>query len=224
MGARSKGCVTCKARRVKCDETHPICNRCRKSGIDCAGYQPIVFVDETLRIQRAQAVARRQQQEMAVLRGASIPIYRSNRVGASRSPDSVDHLLPTLPLTAFEENIFVSFLVSKLSESRIFHEWEGAPPDNLTRYGSTTPGWIDMMMADPRTSFRALAAMFFSKAHGLGEAQTTAIKLYGEALPALRNALMCPENAFVFEVLACMTALCMFEVSECSWNDFHVRG
>ncbi|KAA8895006.1 hypothetical protein FN846DRAFT_755254, partial [Sphaerosporella brunnea] len=29
------GCFTCRTRRVKCDETHPICERCQKGGRDC---------------------------------------------------------------------------------------------------------------------------------------------------------------------------------------------
>ncbi|KAF8464047.1 hypothetical protein BDZ91DRAFT_660718 [Kalaharituber pfeilii] len=29
------GCFTCRTRRVKCDETHPICERCLKGGRDC---------------------------------------------------------------------------------------------------------------------------------------------------------------------------------------------
>ncbi|KAK4909891.1 hypothetical protein LTR49_021376 [Elasticomyces elasticus] len=30
------GCYTCRQRRVKCDETHPICERCRKGKRECA--------------------------------------------------------------------------------------------------------------------------------------------------------------------------------------------
>ncbi|KAI1138593.1 hypothetical protein F5Y05DRAFT_404278 [Hypoxylon sp. FL0543] len=33
------GCVTCKKRRVKCDETKPYCGRCQKSGYVCGGYE-----------------------------------------------------------------------------------------------------------------------------------------------------------------------------------------
>ena len=33
------GCITCKARRVKCDETKPICVRCAASGRHCEGYR-----------------------------------------------------------------------------------------------------------------------------------------------------------------------------------------
>ncbi|KAF5626218.1 transcriptional regulatory [Fusarium sp. NRRL 52700] len=32
------GCGTCKIRRVKCDETRPICTRCAKGKFDCDGY------------------------------------------------------------------------------------------------------------------------------------------------------------------------------------------
>ncbi|KAH7391276.1 hypothetical protein BKA64DRAFT_98984 [Cadophora sp. MPI-SDFR-AT-0126] len=32
------GCITCRKRRVKCDETRPSCNRCLKYGTQCSGY------------------------------------------------------------------------------------------------------------------------------------------------------------------------------------------
>ncbi|KAF5643406.1 fungal Zn binuclear cluster domain protein [Fusarium tjaetaba] len=41
MGKKSKtftGCWTCRARRVKCDEAQPICNRCTRAGRICEGY------------------------------------------------------------------------------------------------------------------------------------------------------------------------------------------
>ena len=34
------GCVTCKKRRVKCDETKPECRRCQAYGTTCEGYDP----------------------------------------------------------------------------------------------------------------------------------------------------------------------------------------
>lgn len=33
------GCFTCKARRVKCTEERPYCQRCKKTGIKCAGFR-----------------------------------------------------------------------------------------------------------------------------------------------------------------------------------------
>ncbi|ETN45686.1 uncharacterized protein HMPREF1541_09519 [Cyphellophora europaea CBS 101466] len=38
MPAHSKGCLTCRRRKVKCDETRPTCTRCQKIGRECGGY------------------------------------------------------------------------------------------------------------------------------------------------------------------------------------------
>ncbi|KAK4984304.1 hypothetical protein LTR50_006695 [Elasticomyces elasticus] len=35
------GCLTCRKRRIKCDETHPTCRNCTKSKRDCLGYDPV---------------------------------------------------------------------------------------------------------------------------------------------------------------------------------------
>ncbi|KAF1953292.1 hypothetical protein CC80DRAFT_420045 [Byssothecium circinans] len=35
------GCLTCRKRRIKCDEGHPVCRNCQKSKRDCLGYDPI---------------------------------------------------------------------------------------------------------------------------------------------------------------------------------------
>ncbi|KXJ87537.1 hypothetical protein Micbo1qcDRAFT_208155 [Microdochium bolleyi] len=35
----SKGCLTCRQRRKKCDEARPSCNRCVKAGRTCRGYE-----------------------------------------------------------------------------------------------------------------------------------------------------------------------------------------
>ncbi|KAI9763405.1 MAG: hypothetical protein M1840_000536 [Geoglossum simile] len=33
------GCVTCRAKRLKCDETKPSCQQCHKRGVQCGGYK-----------------------------------------------------------------------------------------------------------------------------------------------------------------------------------------
>lgn len=46
------GCTTCKRRRVKCDETHPICNNCKHLNLECsfAGESIFPFVQGGLNI------------------------------------------------------------------------------------------------------------------------------------------------------------------------------
>ncbi|KAL2265136.1 hypothetical protein VTJ83DRAFT_6236 [Remersonia thermophila] len=49
-GKPSRGCRTCLARRIKCDEGKPTCQRCAKSRRICAGYRPefeVVHRDQT---------------------------------------------------------------------------------------------------------------------------------------------------------------------------------
>ncbi|KAM0180829.1 hypothetical protein ACHAPF_002122 [Botrytis cinerea] len=45
-GLRSRsGCMTCRRARVRCDEKHPICERCNRLGLNCS-YQPFVSRNE----------------------------------------------------------------------------------------------------------------------------------------------------------------------------------
>ncbi|KAI1781304.1 hypothetical protein F4818DRAFT_34655 [Hypoxylon cercidicola] len=41
VAGRSKGCNTCRRRRVKCDEAKPQCYRCIKAGFECLGYERV---------------------------------------------------------------------------------------------------------------------------------------------------------------------------------------
>ncbi|RKK76355.1 hypothetical protein BFJ69_g7005 [Fusarium oxysporum] len=47
----SQGCVTCRHRRVKCDERKPWCKACLRLGIECTGYEKrgLKFKDATVR-------------------------------------------------------------------------------------------------------------------------------------------------------------------------------
>lgn len=41
----SKGCYTCRRRRIVCDNGRPTCRKCRDAGKECLGYQkPLVWV------------------------------------------------------------------------------------------------------------------------------------------------------------------------------------
>ncbi|KAF5667194.1 transcription factor ARG81 [Fusarium heterosporum] len=39
------GCVTCRSRRVKCDEGRPECSMCKVLGVECGGYNKDIFFD-----------------------------------------------------------------------------------------------------------------------------------------------------------------------------------
>ncbi|ROV86845.1 hypothetical protein VSDG_10173 [Cytospora chrysosperma] len=69
-GKPSMGCLTCRARRIKCDETRPVCNQCTKSRRHCSGYRSnfdILHRDET---QATAARARKSEAKKAAKRAA----------------------------------------------------------------------------------------------------------------------------------------------------------
>ncbi|KAL2801606.1 hypothetical protein BJX63DRAFT_416976 [Aspergillus granulosus] len=46
VAGRSKGCLTCRARKIKCDLSQPECSNCTRNGHVCRGYErPRVFVN-----------------------------------------------------------------------------------------------------------------------------------------------------------------------------------
>lgn len=68
------------------------------------------------------------------------------------------------------------------------------------------------MTKAPNKSLDALATMGFAIFHCLRDEMTYSVKLYGEALHGLRNALVDRDAVWKFDTLAAVTALCMYEV------------
>ena len=129
MGARSKGCVTCKAKRVKCDEGRPTCNRCHKAGITCKGY-PLIIIDEKPRIDRVESIAKTQQHDLSTIQTSSQTMYHSSRTIKLQYPERSGSMHAEINLTAFKDNIFISFLVNKMFEGR---DYEVQPSEQVSR-------------------------------------------------------------------------------------------
>ncbi|RDW90949.1 hypothetical protein BP5796_02114 [Coleophoma crateriformis] len=157
LSGRSKGCRTCRRRKIKCDERQPLCARCERGGWTCYGFdREVSFVSENLR-------AKRRSQKQAAIRakncesecettqlstpqsGFSIPqgsdeegnCMISVQSSASISglvvwqpqvmvmpADCTVQLFPELSLSAFKNDIRISFTLAKLfSGDRDVVEW-----------------------------------------------------------------------------------------------------
>ncbi|KAK1984771.1 hypothetical protein LZ30DRAFT_414169 [Colletotrichum cereale] len=92
VGVRGKykGCETCRARRVKCDNERPFCRKCVDSGRECAGYErEMVFITATMDdAGRCSSHPPRQVQSSSRRRGRS-------RTAEQETP----RLIPVEPLT-----------------------------------------------------------------------------------------------------------------------------
>lgn len=203
MGALTAGCGSCKRRKVKCDNTLPKCIRCRKAGIECTGFrQRLRYVDENPRIKRSMAVSHAQSHNFST--------SKSDLVSPANPfpwPQPAPFLADTLPLTAFKDDIFISYLYSKLFEAE--HQGEsqcGLPKDWILELAETPQ--------KPRSkSWDALAAIVFGQAHKNNEVVTKALKLYGHALCEIRKTLSNHDHRRTDSTLASMTALYIYEVA-----------
>lgn len=219
MGARSKGCISCKARRVKCDEVHPSCCRCQKAGIKCLGYgPPIEFVDERPRIEKTLAVLQMQQQELNAMKRLSRPLHHTARLPTLSSYHDLAYpkSCTIMSLAASEDLMLVCFLAKKLLEGRvdtmeIQHRISSGPSSSPP--SAWAGAWLSEMMKVPHRSLTALAAMFVGKAYGLQDVIISAFKLYGGALSDMQKTLQDPDTKAAFDTMASMTILCMFEVT-----------
>jgi Fungal Zn(2)-Cys(6) binuclear cluster domain len=213
MGALSKGCGTCKRRKVKCDETHPTCTRCRNADIECIGFAPrLRFVDEGPRIRRSIEVSHKQSHEYSVARGSHLA-FQSSRIHRPQPLNRGPFLGNALFLTAFKDDMFMSYLLSEFFEGK-----DRNPSYALgeTRCG-LPPDWIPELVKTPQKprykSWDALAAIVFGQAHNSCDAVTIALRLYGQALSELRDKLSSPDNSCTDSTLASITALYLCEVS-----------
>lgn len=107
MGAKSKGCTTCKLRRVRCDETHPFCRRFQKAGWECEGNRVIPrFIDEASRMGRKLAVKSNQEADHL-----SKIHYKPC---TAKQPASFP-VQPSLHLNGFLDDILIKYLESKIA-------------------------------------------------------------------------------------------------------------
>ncbi|KFY71966.1 hypothetical protein V499_07861 [Pseudogymnoascus sp. VKM F-103] len=205
MGALSKGCESCKRKKVKCDETRPLCNRCRKAGIECPGYnRRLRFVDETPRIERSIATAHVQFHEFAEATRNSHLASPSSRISRPPRLNPATLVTNTLPLTAFKDDIFISYLYSKLFDSNALGDRCGLPAD-----------WVLELANNPQKSryksWDALAAIVFGQAHQCKDVILTSKELYQQALSELRCVLSNASDRCTDSTVASMTALCKYD-------------
>ncbi len=212
MGALSNGCNSCKKRKVKCDETRPKCKRCLKAGIDCTGYTTrLRFVDENPRVRRGIRISRTQADKISTITESSPLALETSGLCRSLNPSPAPYGANTLSLTAFKDNIFISYLFHKL-----FGQASGGYSCTPSQCGMPA-NWLINTARNPRhKSWDALAALVFGQAHCNNNVKLNALALYGQALLELRERLSNPADRRSDSMVAIMTAFYMYEVRGCT--------
>ena len=79
------GCITCRKRRIKCDEARPGCDRCRNANFSCEGYEGPRSVHNEISSPRKAS--------QAVVKAQRLPKFRSSSPRSDMfSPNMVEEL------------------------------------------------------------------------------------------------------------------------------------
>jgi hypothetical protein len=219
MGVLSKACEPCKKKKVKCDEIRPICTRCRRASIECiASIKRLRFVNENPRMERSMAISKAQSHEFATVTKGPDIAFHSSRIWSSARLSHPPFWENAMPLTAFKDSMFMSYLLDKLFEGGYRGPYTDEHP-----CGGLPFDWVHELVETPQKardkSWDALGAIVFGQAHKSYDVIKKALALYGVALSELRQKLSDQGDRHSDSTLACMTALYMYEVS----SSFAVR-
>ncbi|KAI0914983.1 hypothetical protein F4823DRAFT_630080 [Ustulina deusta] len=96
------GCLTCRKRRIKCDELHPTCKNCQKSKRECLGYDPIFKnQQQTQQQQSPQQSHQSQTTQQPHLATSNIHSAQNSATPTSASStSSIPHSAPSVPASA----------------------------------------------------------------------------------------------------------------------------
>ena len=233
-GGRSRGCLTCRRRRVKCgkklivvqyqlakvtdqtqDEVHPYCQRCLKAGILCTSYnEHDHFVDETkrFRVSKSPKSSRDVAKELSKASPRPSPSRRESKgMQLTHVPTHI-----SMSLQPDEDFVIHKHLVTRL----LIRASGPTAPDILSAMvnyephaPSATLQYSARLSAKPihKDALRALAAVYFGKMHRDTRIFDMGVRAYVRSLQRMRTALASPVAVLELETLVSVLCLGLYE-------------
>ncbi|KAL7916592.1 hypothetical protein GGI35DRAFT_46255 [Trichoderma velutinum] len=177
VAGRSRGCATCRKRKIKCDETLPECLRCLNMGLKCPGARTDAFFVHAV----PDASLRDASDALAIVKVKHEP---SPQISAVKFHLSQLPGLQPSPAGAFDQ-LFVSHFIDGFFGSV-------RPP--LPIPGGSSKIWLHELpdfLASPspspvQSSIRAASMLSYGTAVGDASIKTEACRWYMRALQSLR--------------------------------------
>ncbi|KAH8160211.1 hypothetical protein CIB48_g8049 [Xylaria polymorpha] len=191
---RSKGCNTCRQRRVKCTEEKPICSRCVRGGFTCQGYA-------------RETVWHHLTTEPSSTNSSTQTILGRLEVVGSRKPDgrteartAAHAKVPPMPtqisLSAFQEDLCFAYIFSNFV-------WRGYGASWLHQ---SAQGLLGQLAFD---SVQALAEISFGKSQKSYRTEIQGRLKYGKALRYMIERLGDGESSSLRELVIPILLLLM---------------
>ncbi|KAJ5263429.1 hypothetical protein N7478_011034 [Penicillium angulare] len=220
VAGRSKGCSTCRQRRLKCDETTPECSQCVKKGFRCSGPRTGAVFIHALPHRPSALRSTESRPRDAARRSAIQPASRVRDEHPSR-PSLLSNYQPS------RVEIFDQLFVSHFIDSFAFVK------PNPGKQSST---WLDELaelIVSPthnvaKYSIRSSSMFFYGFMTQNVAMQTEASRWYLKALQGLQNHLLKEKpSSFSGDMICAAVMLTHFEslagTAPGAWFQ-HVRG
>ncbi|ESK84852.1 c6 transcription [Moniliophthora roreri MCA 2997] len=138
------GCLTCRKRRIKCDETKPICRKCYRRDLEC--------------VQRPKNEQRQQQQEIVLYKRLAAP----TPIPMGTTSRQIIHHFTTVTSACFDSEPgcipILCTMPPQLSwyNPHVFHALLSYTALHLGRLYPTEPKWIHLASAHRKAAIAAL--------------------------------------------------------------------
>lgn len=212
----SKGCNTCRKRKIACSLEKPQCVQCIKSNRACAGYaRARIFIVSNGPTETSQSLVRKEACSSKKSRGATYTTElqwssESGEDSASSVFDSKVHwsvIRELSPLAVFRQQLMGTFLSSHVPErmSKITEE----------------KSWLQLLSELPSPSIALEKSTLAICTARLGRLKADeamirrSLRLYTEGLYELQKALYDPSMALKDETLGAVMSLATYELMEC---------
>ncbi|KAE9370036.1 hypothetical protein N431DRAFT_546040 [Stipitochalara longipes BDJ] len=226
----SRGCMPCRKRKIRCDQSRPHCQMCVKRSKHCYGYREeadLRFLDQT------ESTQRKLRQTSNVDHSKDLSTFLTRSTSASQSPDNP--LIPARTRTPSENSVLVTprspnYLInpsisgiqldipsSEQSLSLFFHQYVSPGDDEIPGMNDFLPLFYQQA---PASSCLKLCVAATAHASLANQSNSTALGL--KAWEAYGTAL---SSSLKDETLSALFILGMFEnISGQQLNIFGVHG
>ncbi|KAF2258348.1 hypothetical protein CC78DRAFT_126080 [Lojkania enalia] len=232
-GRPSKGCEVCRARKVKCDENKPECNRCSKSGRECRyrDQDNLFFRNQTpFAAQKAEESWRKRSKSNQHVesdhsdRVSPQSKYQSPGSTHTDSPDtlssnrsldvlSLSHDSQTNLRRASYERFLYDFVISQWPGTDASQASEGVLEWLPTLYEKSPEGSCFKTVVD------AISYANYSARHKVPEAKILAEECAGKGIQMLRRLIADKQQAATDDALGSVYVLGMYENLTSSIHD-----
>lgn len=210
MPKRSHGCFECRKRKVRCDQTKPECNTCRRRGTKCPGYRPTqAFILHTFD---------KRSERPGIIKEDENRYRYANHAGLSGHHQAVVQLPPSAvrPLDAPVPRPVSQLAIDRLQFLSSFltlylPKWEGdvlTPPSAMMLYLPSVPSSSKVFLAALDAVSMAQLAVDNKNNPLIYRSRS----LYGTALSQLMTAITDPDSSLQDETLLATYLLGLYEV------------